>query len=338
MGGGARGGGVGRWLPGGCPALAGSAGSTPGDWAWYPTASRGPSTLAGRGAEDLPEELRRREQRLVRIRQAKAELEAEARASRAAELRDGTALVSSDRPAGSEEPWLSQGLVSHPIMPTPFESALLNLKLFELRREPVLREARDWFLKDFNFSAAPQLPRHPHLSTPWQKYGHVPRVPRRRPSKARDRGIPEGLSQGAQRRWGGCSGARMRAYFCHGVLRAGARITAAFGRNAINPRGVALPAAWSPPCLSRAPCENCALTPPVQAVIPAPALTPGQARRNAPPPLPPLGAERNPLPEGCRCELCATLEDFLSDPGETRLEWPLAKDKRMHVHRNWLAR
>lgn len=35
-------------------------------------------------------------------------------------------------------------------MPTPFESALLNLKLFELRREPVLREARDWFLWEFN--------------------------------------------------------------------------------------------------------------------------------------------------------------------------------------------
>lgn len=35
-------------------------------------------------------------------------------------------------------------------MPTPFESALLNLKLFELRREPVLREAREWFLRDFN--------------------------------------------------------------------------------------------------------------------------------------------------------------------------------------------
>src|SRR5262245_19140814 len=35
-------------------------------------------------------------------------------------------------------------------MPTPFESALLNLKLFELRREPVLREARDWFLMEFN--------------------------------------------------------------------------------------------------------------------------------------------------------------------------------------------
>jgi hypothetical protein len=35
-------------------------------------------------------------------------------------------------------------------MPTPFESATLNLKLFELRREPVLREARDWFLRDFN--------------------------------------------------------------------------------------------------------------------------------------------------------------------------------------------
>lgn len=35
-------------------------------------------------------------------------------------------------------------------MPTPFESAQLNLKLFELRREPVLREARLWFLRDFN--------------------------------------------------------------------------------------------------------------------------------------------------------------------------------------------
>jgi hypothetical protein len=35
-------------------------------------------------------------------------------------------------------------------MPTPFESGLLNLRLFELRREPVLREARAWFLNDFN--------------------------------------------------------------------------------------------------------------------------------------------------------------------------------------------
>lgn len=35
-------------------------------------------------------------------------------------------------------------------MPTPFESAQLNLQLFELRREPVLREARDWFLREFN--------------------------------------------------------------------------------------------------------------------------------------------------------------------------------------------
>ena len=35
-------------------------------------------------------------------------------------------------------------------MATPFESALLNLKLFELRREPVLREARDWFNREFN--------------------------------------------------------------------------------------------------------------------------------------------------------------------------------------------
>src|SRR2546430_2403646 len=35
-------------------------------------------------------------------------------------------------------------------MPTPLESAQLNLQLFELRREPVLREARDWFLSEFN--------------------------------------------------------------------------------------------------------------------------------------------------------------------------------------------
>ena len=34
-------------------------------------------------------------------------------------------------------------------MPTPFESASLNLHLFALRREPVLREARTWFLRDF---------------------------------------------------------------------------------------------------------------------------------------------------------------------------------------------
>lgn len=35
-------------------------------------------------------------------------------------------------------------------MPTPFESAQLNLKLFELRRDPVLREAREWFIREFN--------------------------------------------------------------------------------------------------------------------------------------------------------------------------------------------
>jgi hypothetical protein len=35
-------------------------------------------------------------------------------------------------------------------MPTPFENAQLNLQLFDLRREPVLREARAWFLAEFN--------------------------------------------------------------------------------------------------------------------------------------------------------------------------------------------
>ena len=35
-------------------------------------------------------------------------------------------------------------------MSTPFESAKLNLQLFDLRREPLLREARSWFILDFN--------------------------------------------------------------------------------------------------------------------------------------------------------------------------------------------
>jgi hypothetical protein len=34
-------------------------------------------------------------------------------------------------------------------MPSPFESASLNLQLFKLRQEPVLREARAWFIRDF---------------------------------------------------------------------------------------------------------------------------------------------------------------------------------------------
>ncbi|MBV8841619.1 MAG: hypothetical protein JO307_02305 [Bryobacterales bacterium] len=35
-------------------------------------------------------------------------------------------------------------------MATPFESAQLNLQLFDLRREHVLREARSWFLFEFD--------------------------------------------------------------------------------------------------------------------------------------------------------------------------------------------
>ena len=41
--------------------------------------------------------------------------------------------------------------------PTPFESARLNLQLFELRRDPVLREARAWFLADFNPETTQEL-------------------------------------------------------------------------------------------------------------------------------------------------------------------------------------
>jgi hypothetical protein len=42
-------------------------------------------------------------------------------------------------------------------MPSAFESALLNLQLYDLRREPVLREARAWFLRDFNPDSLSQL-------------------------------------------------------------------------------------------------------------------------------------------------------------------------------------
>jgi hypothetical protein len=35
-------------------------------------------------------------------------------------------------------------------MPAPFESAQLDLQLFNLRREPVLREGRTWFLWEFH--------------------------------------------------------------------------------------------------------------------------------------------------------------------------------------------
>jgi 2OG-Fe(II) oxygenase superfamily len=39
------------------------------------------------------------------------------------------------------------------------------------------------------------------------------------------------------------------------------------------------------------------------------------------------------LPNGCGCELCAELRVFLEDPIPTSLEWPLAKDRRAHIHR-----
>lgn len=42
-------------------------------------------------------------------------------------------------------------------MPTPYESARLNLQLFEMRREPVLREARAWFMRDFNPASLTEL-------------------------------------------------------------------------------------------------------------------------------------------------------------------------------------
>ena len=42
-------------------------------------------------------------------------------------------------------------------MPSPYESARLNLQLFELRREPALREARAWFLAEFTPASFAEL-------------------------------------------------------------------------------------------------------------------------------------------------------------------------------------
>src|SRR4030095_9282372 len=44
-------------------------------------------------------------------------------------------------------------------MPTPYESARLNLQLYDLRREPALREARAWFLGEFNPESVEDLVR-----------------------------------------------------------------------------------------------------------------------------------------------------------------------------------
>ncbi|HEX4108599.1 MAG TPA: 2OG-Fe(II) oxygenase [Solirubrobacteraceae bacterium] len=38
------------------------------------------------------------------------------------------------------------------------------------------------------------------------------------------------------------------------------------------------------------------------------------------------------LPEGCGCELCDRLGAFLEDPAQRQLGWPLAKERRRHVH------
>jgi hypothetical protein len=38
------------------------------------------------------------------------------------------------------------------------------------------------------------------------------------------------------------------------------------------------------------------------------------------------------LPDGCTCDLCGTLTNFLSDRARKVFEWPIAKDRRAHVH------
>jgi hypothetical protein len=38
------------------------------------------------------------------------------------------------------------------------------------------------------------------------------------------------------------------------------------------------------------------------------------------------------LPDGCECDLCAALRAFLVAPGRRIYDWPLAKERRRHVH------
>jgi hypothetical protein len=40
----------------------------------------------------------------------------------------------------------------------------------------------------------------------------------------------------------------------------------------------------------------------------------------------------------CRCEICVILAKFLAAADKTRLEWPLAKERRAHVHRTMDSR
>ncbi len=40
-----------------------------------------------------------------------------------------------------------------------------------------------------------------------------------------------------------------------------------------------------------------------------------------------------PPDSGCGCDLCDTLAAFLAAPDQSRFEWPLAKERRKHVHR-----
>jgi len=54
-------------------------------------------------------------------------------------------------------------------MPTPYESAQLILKLFELRRDPIMRDARTWLIREFHpdtiadVQAALAGPHNPHF-------------------------------------------------------------------------------------------------------------------------------------------------------------------------------
>ena len=47
--------------------------------------------------------------------------------------------------------------MENPALSTPYESATLLIRLYELRREPMMREARNWFTRSFHPSSVDEV-------------------------------------------------------------------------------------------------------------------------------------------------------------------------------------
>ena len=79
-------------------------------------------------------------------------------------------------------------------MPTEVESAQLILKLYELRREPLLRQARAWFLSELNPTTFEELVASVSGERNACEHGNGPDVAKVEPFLAEfRRGVPEFL-------------------------------------------------------------------------------------------------------------------------------------------------